>query len=424
MPRIRNTLKMHLSAVLPCLLLMQFMCTEVYTECPTVCSCSESHRTVDCSWRGLRHLPMGLQRNIQSLNLTHNRLSDLDHHLSSFTHLRILDISYNRLLYFPASLPRALWEINVSGNRLHVLNKDDTAYHWNLRVLDLSINKLERVVFINNTLPNLKALNLSHNKFWTVPTNMPQNLEVVDLSHNTLVKILPGSLIRLARLVRFYLHANRFTTVSEGAFEHLQSLKLISLGDNPWACEEMANVSHLLEWTKHTSARVLGCPCHTWHTCGEAHLSRKESWHFGTYTLSPYVFGTEEQSYPSIQAVTTHFWSDPTLLNTHHTGIDQTASHSPEEQESFRHNLFFTLTSRVPYPNIHATRDVPVTTGNFFTSSEIMISTTRRTTTLRTRSVKRANQNLGRNTSSGRASSSFYTTISCMLLLIAMTQGF
>ncbi|XP_051971869.1 oligodendrocyte-myelin glycoprotein-like [Xyrauchen texanus] len=414
---------MHLSAVLLSLLLLQFICTEVYTECPTICSCSESQRTVDCSWRGLRHLPVGLQRNIQSLNLTHNRLSDLDHHLSSFTHLRILDISYNRLLHLPASLPRALWEINVSGNRLRVLNKDDTAYQWNLRVLDLSINKLERVVFINNTLPNLKALNLSHNKFWTVPTNMPQNLNVVDLSHNILAQILPGSLIRLSRLTQFYLHANRFTTVSEGVFEHLQGLKLITLGDNPWACEESANISHLLVWTKHTSARVLGCPCHTWHTCGEAHLSSTKSWHFGTYTLLPYIFGTKEPNYPSIQAVPTHFWSKTSLLNTHHTGDDQTASYSPEEHESFRHNLFFTSTSKVPYPDIHTTTEGPVRTGDFFTTNEIMISTTRRTTTLRTRSVKRANQNLGRSTSSERVSGLFYTTMSSTLLLMAMMQG-
>ncbi|KAL0182949.1 hypothetical protein M9458_022324, partial [Cirrhinus mrigala] len=332
-------MKMPVCVAVSCLLLLWFTCTDVHAECPSVCSCSESHRTVDCSWRGFRHLPVGLQRNIQSLNLTHNRLSDLDHHLSSFTHLRILDISYNRLLHFPASLPRALWQINVSGNRLRVLNKDDTAYQWNLRVLDLSVNKLERVVFINNTLPNLKALNLSHNKFWTVPTNMPQNLEVVDLSHNSLVQILPGSLIRLHRLARFYLHANRFTTISEGAFEHLQSLKLITLGDNPWACEETANISHLLVWTKHTSARVSGCPCHTWHTCGEAHLSKTGSWHFGTYTLSPYVFGTEEPSHPYVQSVTTHFWAGTSLLNTRD---DQTGS--TKEQESFRNGRIFTST--------------------------------------------------------------------------------
>lgn len=412
-------MKMPMCAVMSCLLLLWLTCTYVHAECPGVCSCSESYRTVDCSWRGVRHLPEGLQRNIQSLNLTHNRLSDLDHHLSSFTHLRILDISYNRLLHFPASLPRALWEIKVSGNRLRVLNKDDTAYQWNLRVLDLSVNKLERVVFINNTLPNLKALNLSHNKFWTVPTNMPQNLEVVDLSHNTLVQILPGSLNRLHRLARLYLHANRFTTVREGALEHLQSLKLITLGDNPWACEETANISHLLVWTKHTSVRVLGCPCHTWHTCGEAHLSRTGSWHFGIYTLSPYVFGTEEPSTPYVQAVTTHFWTGTSLLNTRD---DQTGSRSTKEQESFRNGLLLTSTSEASHSATHSTTEDPVTTGDFVTTVTT-VSTTRRTTTLRTRSVKRPNQNLSRNTSTGCSVGSLYTSICCTLLLMGMTQG-
>lgn len=391
---------MHFSALLSHLLLLLFTCTYVQAECPAICSCSESHRTVDCSWRGLRHLPVGLQRNIQSLNVSHNRLSDLDHHLSSFTHLRVLDISYNRLLHFPASLPRALWEVNISGNRLRVLNKDDTAYQWNLRVLDLSVNKLERVVFINNTLPNLKSLNLSHNKFWTVPTNMPQNLEAVDLSHNTLVQILPGSLNRLPKLSRLYLHANRFSAVHDGAFQHLDRLELITLGDNPWACEDTANISHLLLWSKRTSARVSGCPCHTWHTCGEAHWSRST-------TLSPYGYKID---HPSIQAVTTQFWSETSLLNTRD---DRTATGS--DKETFKKDTMFT--SRVPYSDVHTTTDGPVTTA-----SDIMISTTRRTTTLRTRSVKRANQNFGRNKSSG-CSRLLSSSVYCLLLLTAMTQN-
>ncbi|XP_056323185.1 oligodendrocyte-myelin glycoprotein-like [Danio aesculapii] len=408
MTRRRNTMKIHGCTVTSFVLLLWITCTYVHAECPSVCSCSDSHRTVDCSWRGFRHLPLGLQRNIQSLNLTHNRLSDLDQHLSSFTHLRILDISYNRLLHFPASLPRALWEINISGNRLRVLNKDDTAYQWNLRVLDLSVNKLERVVFINNTLPNLKALNLSHNKFWTVPTNMPHNLEVVDLSHNSLVQILPGSLLRLHKLAQFYLHANRFTAVNEEAFEHMESLKLITLGDNPWACEETANISYLLLWTKQTPARVLGCPCHTWYTCGEAHLTRTGSWHFGTYTLSPYVFGTEEPSHPYIQAVTTHIWSGTSLINTRD---DLTRSGVTQEEESFRNGALFTSTSKVS----QSTTDASVTPDDFFST----ISTTRKTTTLRTRSVKRPNQNLSKTASSGCTFGSAYRLICGTLFLMA-----
>lgn len=197
--------------------------------------------------------------------------------------------------------------------------------------------------------------------------------------------------------------------ISEGAFEHLQGLKLITLGDNPWACEETANISHLLVWTKHTSARVLGCPCHIWHTCGEAHLSSTGSWHFGTYTLSPYVFGTEEPSHPYVQAVTTHSWTGTSLLNTRD---DQTGSRSTKKL------YLFTSTLEVSDSNIHSSTESPITPVDDFTT----ISTTRGTSTLRTRSVKRPNQNLSRSTSSGRSAGSLYTSVCCLLLLAAMTQ--
>lgn len=203
-------------------------------------------------------------------------LQALDSQLSHYAHLRTLDLSYNRLESLPSSLPRSLWDMRVAGNHLHSLDKNDTAYHWNLKVLDLSDNELERVVFINNTLPSLQALNLSHNKFWTVPTNMPHNLESIDLSHNYLTQILPGSLDRLPSLAHFYLHANRFFWLSEGIFDKLKALDVITLGDNPWACEEEDNITRLLRWAEQTRATVSGCPCYTRPICGKTHVATPE----------------------------------------------------------------------------------------------------------------------------------------------------
>ncbi|KAK1785779.1 hypothetical protein P4O66_003171 [Electrophorus voltai] len=244
------------------LLLLLLSVVAVLAICPPMCSCGKGHRVVDCSTHGLSLLPDSLQHNIHSLNLSHNRLQNLDGLLGRFAHLRTLDISHNRLRHLPVGLPRALWDINASANHIRQLEKNDTAYHWNLQSLDLSNNQLERVVFINNTLPSLRALNLSHNKFWTVPTNMPHKLEVVDLSHNFLLQILPGSLDRMSQLARFYLHANRFTSLSETVFNRLEALQLLTLGDNPWACEEEENITNLLNWVQQTSAKVLGCPCY------------------------------------------------------------------------------------------------------------------------------------------------------------------
>ncbi|MBN3304167.1 OMGP protein, partial [Amia calva] len=287
-----------------CMLLLLFG-LRVLAICPPMCQCARSHRVVDCSGRNLSQLPDSLQHNIRVLNLSCNHLGDLDRLLSHFAHLRVLDVSHNRLPRMPVHLPRALWEIHASGNRLRLLDKNDTAYQWNLKVLDLSGNELERVVFINNTMPNLRSLNLSHNKFWTVPTNMPSNLETVDLSHNFLVQILPGSLDRLPQLAYFYLHNNRFSAVSENVFSQLAGLRLITLNANPWACEDEENITDLLSWMQHTPARVLGCPCYTRHVCGEAHqLPPTGAWHIASYTQSPMSGEARDHRWPSMQAVT------------------------------------------------------------------------------------------------------------------------
>ncbi|KAJ8280931.1 hypothetical protein GJAV_G00061160 [Gymnothorax javanicus] len=300
----------------PVLLLALLSGKGVLSICPPMCSCERGHRTVDCSSRGQSHLPDGLQHNIRSLNLSHNRLHNLDGRLDHFTHLRSLDLSYNRLLRLPAGLPRALWEVHASGNRLRQLDKNDTAYHWNLRTLDLSANKLERVVFINNTLTSLLSLNLSHNKFWTVPTNMPANLETVDLSHNYLVQILPGSLDRMGRLAHLYLHRNHFVVLNGQVFSQLWSLHLLTLYDNPWACEEAQELQGLLDWTRRTSARVLGCPCHTHPVCGEAYLTSTGAWHFASYTHGPLGANARHAhtSRPPMQAITSGFLTKSALL--------------------------------------------------------------------------------------------------------------
>uniref|UniRef100_A0A3B4B7D4 Oligodendrocyte myelin glycoprotein b n=1 Tax=Periophthalmus magnuspinnatus TaxID=409849 RepID=A0A3B4B7D4_9GOBI len=183
-------------------------------------------------------------------------LQSLDSQLSHYAHLRTLDLSYNRLQTLPSALPRSLWDFR-------------------------------RIVFINNTLPGLQILNLSYNRFWTVPTNMPHNLETIDLSHNFLVQILPGSLDRLSKLNRFFLHNNKFSWLHEGVFEKLSALEIMSLGDNPWACEEEENMTKLLKWAEQTRAAIFGCPCYTKPVCGRSQLKKEKK---RCYPLTPTLF--------------------------------------------------------------------------------------------------------------------------------------
>ncbi|XP_053130577.1 oligodendrocyte-myelin glycoprotein [Hemicordylus capensis] len=243
----------------PCVLALLVCLPEARGACPSGCLCSGNDRHVDCSGRNLTALPHGLQDNITHLNLSHNRFVDLDHQLTRFANLRTLDVSHNGLLNLPAHLPRSLWEIYATHNAIRVLQKLDTAYQWNLRVLDVSGNLVERAVLINNTLSSLRYLNLSSNKLWTVPTNMPHHTETVDLSDNFLTQILPGTLVRLSQLAQLYLHNNKFTYIPDRAFDQLARLELLTLYNNPWSCGEA--LSYLQRWMRETSATVVGPPC-------------------------------------------------------------------------------------------------------------------------------------------------------------------
>ncbi|NXY81917.1 OMGP protein, partial [Alcedo cyanopectus] len=244
-----------------CLLALLFFIPIVLGICPSNCTCSGNDRNVDCSGRNFTVLPHGLQDNITYLNLSFNQFVDLDHQLTRFTNLRTLDISNNWLKNIPAHLPKSLWELYAINNNIKVLQKLDTAYQWNLKVLDVSRNMVERAVLINNTLSSLKFLNLSSNKLWTVPTNMPYNIETVDLSNNFLSQILPGTLVRLQHLTSLYLHNNKFTYIPDKAFDQLFKLQVVTLYNNPWACSDKQNIPYLLQWVQGTAARVIGAPC-------------------------------------------------------------------------------------------------------------------------------------------------------------------
>ncbi|XP_069828560.1 oligodendrocyte-myelin glycoprotein isoform X2 [Dendropsophus ebraccatus] len=232
----------------PGLLIILCSVPNIFCLCPLKCSCSTKNRNVDCSGRSLTALPHGLQDNITQLNLSYNHLSDLDHQLTRFTNLRTLDLSHNLLKNLPSHLPRSLWEVYAAHNNITLLHKLDTAYQWNLRVLDLTRNSLQRTVFINNTLTSLQVLNLSHNQLWTVPTNMPSNILTIDLSYNFLTQILPGTLERMPKLQYLYLHNNRFTFIPNNAFDQIDHLQEITLHNNPWSCKDSQNMDYLIKW--------------------------------------------------------------------------------------------------------------------------------------------------------------------------------
>uniref|UniRef100_A0A8C5PIR6 Oligodendrocyte myelin glycoprotein n=1 Tax=Leptobrachium leishanense TaxID=445787 RepID=A0A8C5PIR6_9ANUR len=259
-------------------LLLLFCLPNIFCVCPLKCSCSLRDRIADCSDKNLTTLPYGLQDNMTHLNLSHNHFTDLDYQLTRFTNLRWLDLSHNLLRSLPSLLPRSLWAVYASNNNIKALHKTDTAYQWNQKILDVSRNRLQRIVLINNTLTSLQVLNLSNNHLWTVPTNMPSNIQIIDLSNNYLIQILPGTLVRLHNLQKLYFHSNQFTSIPKNAFDLLTNLHEITLYDNPWSCEDMHAIQYLLEWVRDRADNVKGYPCaNETYTLATVHVSATTS---------------------------------------------------------------------------------------------------------------------------------------------------
>ena len=64
---------------------------------------------------------------------------------------------------------------------------------------------------------------------------------------------------------------------------NFKTIEVITIGHNPWVCEE--EKKNNATPTLSTNAILLGCPCYTRPTCGQAHLATPErELHFATYT--------------------------------------------------------------------------------------------------------------------------------------------
>ncbi|KAM8973588.1 monocyte differentiation antigen CD14 [Pelodytes ibericus] len=87
--------------------------------------------------------------------------------LNTYSHLVQLDLSQNRFSNMSSSSCKwrpSLMLLNLSDTGLEDTNND---FPQSCETLDLSYNKLE---YLNVSLPNLKELYLSHNRFHTMPT--------------------------------------------------------------------------------------------------------------------------------------------------------------------------------------------------------------------------------------------------------------
>ena len=223
--------------------------------------------------------------NLTYANLRGNKISTLNER--SFLrnmHLVELDISANEIIDIHQHAfvgARQLSFVNLSANSLRGSVPSNTfATNYNLRTLDLSMNRLESVgnlsiLMLQNldlsqcqikeiradsliSLPWLSYLNLSYNPVEKLPDNIQSwFLKVLDLSYCRLSSITNETFRRMPEIQRINLIGNRFTNPFRVEMftsnEHLYSLQL---ANNPWICDCSQEMKIFWEFLIYYPAKV------------------------------------------------------------------------------------------------------------------------------------------------------------------------
>lgn len=182
-------------------------------------------------------------KRLEVLLLSGNKLKEvLSNTLSNVT-VKTLDLSFNKISKIDKhAFSDNLILLNLKKNELTNL-QDETFSNLNsLEMLILSKNKLQ---YLNkNTfkgLSNLSKLDLSKNQIETIEPDTFSNLNEIMflyLKYNRLSTLSADIFLKdMINLTDLELEQNNLTALSESLFQRMPNLEEISIGGNPWDCE-------------------------------------------------------------------------------------------------------------------------------------------------------------------------------------------
>ncbi|KAM6158082.1 transforming growth factor beta activator LRRC32 [Rhynchocyon petersi] len=197
--------------------------------------CRMVDKQVLCQGLSLTQVPSGLPLDIEILNLSRNQLRNiLVSPLGFYTALHHLDLSKNEISFLQSGVFQGLphlEHLNLAHNRLAVSTGLDPLPH--VTSLDLSGNSLYNGVVerLLREAPALRSLSLAENSLTRLTHHtflgMPA-LEHLDLHSNVLMDIEEGTFEALPHLTHLNLSRNSLTCISDFSLQQLQVLDLSS----------------------------------------------------------------------------------------------------------------------------------------------------------------------------------------------------
>ncbi|XP_051464661.1 transforming growth factor beta activator LRRC32 [Apus apus] len=206
---------------------------------PTVVvSCEMGNSQAFCHNKDLQQIPRELHPNVNKLDLSGNLIRSIpEMPLSFHTSLHCLDLSSNQISFIAPGVfadMTSLLEINLANNRLYELAQNGTeglGLLPRVEILDLSHNSLynEMVEYFIKQAPALRYLYLADNSIIMISHKMFQgspNLVEIDLQSNIIMEIEEGAFETLLNLSKLNLSMNSITCISDFNLRQLEILDL------------------------------------------------------------------------------------------------------------------------------------------------------------------------------------------------------
>ncbi|XP_033831253.1 trophoblast glycoprotein a [Periophthalmus magnuspinnatus] len=243
----------------------------VYAACPSRCECSEAAHTVKCVSKDLRSIPTGIPGYTRNLFITGNQIGRIGPEcFIGLENVTTLSLSNNRISEVESqtfSRLRSLRSLDLSNNQLAVIHPEAfTVQNQSLRELNLSRALYNHSSVMDlatslrwSSLGALQVLDLSHNSLILLPARIFShltNLRRLQLSNNSLVAIHNSTFQGLERLEELDLSLNALKTVPEEGVRELDNIPgtTLVLGDNPFMCK--CGIEPFTLWVNKSQARI------------------------------------------------------------------------------------------------------------------------------------------------------------------------
>uniref|UniRef100_UPI003BB8AA0B leucine-rich repeats and immunoglobulin-like domains protein 1 n=1 Tax=Pogona vitticeps TaxID=103695 RepID=UPI003BB8AA0B len=206
--------------------------------CGSNCTCSG--QLLDCSHRGLGEVPTDLPATwAVSLNLSHNKLSEIDPSaFAKLPNLQEVQLNNNELTTIPSlgAASAQIISLYLNRNRIHRIEASQLEPFIALETLDLSSNNITEI--LSGCFPvglRLKELYLGSNRISVLETkafdSLSRSLLTLRLNKNRITE-LPVKAFKLPKLMQLELNRNRIRLIEGLTFQGLGSLEVLKLQRN------------------------------------------------------------------------------------------------------------------------------------------------------------------------------------------------